>query len=830
MSINKSHGIAAAVLDLPKIGKKTPDWPQLNLAVYSFSDATRSIYIHRPALPSPWINYLSNGTLHAFVSQAGGGFAWWKSPLKNRISRYRQYNLPIDSPGFYIYLRESDGTVWSPTWRPVEAPLDAWRAEHQPGLTRFIARRNELEAMVEFFIAPGTDALIWDLTLTNHGSTETKLDVFGYVELCLLDWKQDTDWACYVKHNLQVTYDAEANALIYLYRHFHFNPHLADCPLVYFAATEPTSSFTGDRDAFIGAYRTEKNPIALEKNHCGNSEIFCGDPCAALQCPVTVPANGTKRMQFFLGGEPHAIVEWPSALNATRATLRRLRAIGETDRLKTALTAWWDEHLAVLQTELPDEDIARQINIWSPVQAVHTGRYSRSISQNAAGVRTLGFRDTCQDMLAIAYRRPAWATDIFRYLLSQQYEDGHVPHQCNPVEKSPADPKVHIDNPLWLVMLAHAIISETGDLTLLDEHLPWLSEKDSLNQVGEASVWTHLLRVVDFFEANLGAHKIPLTHKGDWNDSIGKFSKHGKGESLFAAQQYAYVLRLLSDLARIRRDLPAFARLEDLFKKQETAILACAWDGAWWRRGFDDDGKPIGSQNCEFGKIWLNTQSWSVLSGVGAHDQQLRAMDSVAELLDTRHCGIKKLHPSFKSFPEVQDPYSGYSPGCGENGAIFCHANAWAIIAEALLGRADRAWNYYRQLVPHLALQKVGIERYQAEPYAYVSNIIGPENPRFGWANVTQVTGTAAWMDIAATQYLLGIRPELDGLRIAPVLPTEWEGFTAIRLFRSSTLKIKVRRGAKPGLMLDGELVANHFIPAAKLKNRASAFAELIVP
>lgn len=792
---------------------------------YLFEDGERRIRITDPRLPQPWINYLSNGTLHAFVSQAGGGYAWWKSPLKNRLSRYRQYNLPIDSPGFYVYLREKSGDVWSPSWRPVETALDEWRAEHEPGLTRFVAGRGDIKAELELFIAPGTNVLVWDLTLRNSGGSDAVLDVFAYVELSLLDWRQDTDWACYVKHNLETAYDAEANAVTYVYRHFHFNPHLADCPLVYLGASVPVSSFSGDRDEFVGHYRDERNPLGVERNHCGNAAMLCGDPCAALQCPVTLRAGESTRLQFFLGGEPQAISGWPRALESVRLAMDRLRQPGEVDRLKSSLRSWWDEHLSVMQVTVPDPDIARQINTWSPVQSVHTGRYSRSVSQHAAGVRTLGFRDTCQDMLAAAYRKPAWAEEVFSYLVSQQYEDGHVPHQCNPVEKLPAEPRVHIDNPLWLSMLAEAVIAETGDLSLLERRLPWLSAEDDLSPVGEASIWEHLLRICDFMESNLGSHGIPLTHKGDWNDSIGKFSKHGRGESLMAAQQYVLTLDILARFARARGDEPAAARLAALRARQEAAILACAWDGGWWRRGFDDDGNPIGSAACASGQIWLNTQSWAVLAGVGTREQQKQAMDAVAARLDTNFCGIKKLDPSFLSFPESPDPYSGYSPGCGENGAIFCHANTWAIIAEALLGRPERAWHYYRQLVPHLALQTVGLDRYKAEPYAYVSNIIGPENPKYGWANVTQVTGTAAWMDVAATQYLLGIRPELGGLRIAPCLPSAWDGFDATRRFRGCRIEISVRRGDRDGLQLNGTTLDGDMIPAPALAGRDSIHA-----
>jgi cellobiose phosphorylase len=792
---------------------------------YSFDDSRRALRITDPRLPQPWINYLSNGDLHAFVSQAGGGLAWWRSPLKNRITRYRQYNLPIDSPGFYVYLREADGSVWSPSWRPTETALDDWQAEHRPGRTRFTARRRDLGITLELFIAPGENTLVWDITLSNHGPAPAPLDVFGYVELSLLDWKQDTDWACYVKHNLRVEWDEPAQAVVYLYRHFHFNPLLAECPLVHFASSLPVASWSGDRDAFVGPYRDERDPVAVERGRCDGVPNLCGDPAAALQVPVVVPPGDSLRFQFFLSVEERAIVAWPRALEAARATVSRLRAPGAVDRLGARLDAWWSEHLGALSAELPDAAVARQINVWSPVQCVHTARYSRSISQHAAGVRTLGFRDTCQDMLALVGRRPQQARETFRYLVSHLYEDGHAPHQCNPVENLPAEPRVHIDNALWLPMLAHALVAETGDLTLLDERLPWLDARDNLSLVGSDTVWTHLERISAFIESNLGRHGLPLIHKGDWNDSIGKFSKRGLGESVFAAQQYVHVLRLLADLATAHGDDDARRRFEDRAVRQAASVLDHAWDGAWWRRAFDDDGQPVGTADAPFGRIWLNSQTWAVIADVGTRAQQLRGMDAVAAHLDTGLCGIRKLHPSYPSFPDVLDPYSGYSPGCGENGAIFCHANAWAVIAEALLGRADTAWRYYRQLLPELALRTLGPDRYRAEPYAWVSNIVGPENPKYGWANVAQVTGTAAWMDVAATQYLLGLRPEIGGLRIAPCLPAEWSGFRVTRRYRGRTIDLDVRRASSPharGLVVDGRPHPSPLLTLADLRSDAA--------
>ncbi|XHR29452.1 MAG: GH36-type glycosyl hydrolase domain-containing protein [Chthoniobacteraceae bacterium] len=266
-------------------------------------------------------------------------------------------------------------------------------------------------------------------------------------------------------------------------------------------------------------------------------------------------------------------------------------------------------------------------------------------------------------------------------------------------------------------------------------------------------------------------------------------------------------------------------------KAQLEAIKKYCWDGAWWIRGFDDDGIPLGSHSCEHGQIWLNSQTWAVLADCGPQKLQVTAMDSVAQILDTP-CGIKKLHPSFPTFPEASDAFSGYSLGAGENGAIFCHSNAWAVIAECLLHRSDRAWKYFEQLVPHLSLQRSGLARYQCEPYAYASSIIGPENPRYGLATLTHVTGTAAWMDVAATQYLLGIRPVLDGLKFAPCLPHDWPGFTATRMYRGTRLDIDVRNPGDPmarvgALFVNGQRYRGDVLEPVWIKGKETARIEL---
>lgn len=801
---------------------------------YQFDDTNKRIIINRPDLPSPWINYLSNGKMHAFVSQAGGGFAWWNNPLNYRLTRYRMYNLPIDSPGFYIYIRLKDGTIWSPTFRPCNVKLDKWTAAHQPGKTVFTARKGKIEAELTLYIALDHDTLVWDLKLINHNSDPVEFDVFAYVELSQLVWKDEIFSGYYWRHMLKTWFEEELESMVYLY-HSQYHPDIKNVPLVYFAATDPVVSYSGDRNLFMGPYRDERNPQGVEDCNCGNNELACGEPCAALQCTVSIAGDGTKKMGYFLGVVPGVLLNFNKARLRLVEVLQALRLPGTIAEQSEKINKWWEKHLEVYNSSIPDQAAERQINTWSPINTVHTARYSRAINSNAPGVRGIGFRDTCQDMTAMAYRKPQWSKEMLEYLLHWQFADGQTVHTIPSAKRELPDPALHSDNHLWLPFLTYAIAAETGDYSFLEKKVPFLKE-DLINKTEEVTVWEHLLAAVRFTENHLGRHKLPLTLKGDWNDIIGKFSQRGLGESVFAGQQYVVALKLMKEIAEVIDDTNSSEWLEDCKKRQEQVLLNYAWDGNWWLRGFDDDGNPVGSRHSQFGKLFLNPQSWAVLSGLGTTEQQQKALDFVNEKLDTG-VGLKLLMPGFDTWPEVTDPFTGYGPGCGENGAVFCHANTWAIIAETIMGNGTRAWNYFTQLIPHKALQKVGIERYQAEPYAWVSNIVGPDNPRFGWANVSQATGTAAWMDIAATQYLLGVRPELNGLRIDPCIPKEWKSFNVSRQYRGCKLNINVQNphGVEKGvksITIDGKPVSVEqlpFITSAMLKEKTTAIVQVIM-
>ncbi len=759
--------------------------------LYRFHDTDREIRFDRFDLPAPWINYLSNGRMHAFVSQAGGGMTWWRSPIAFRVTRYRFYNLPIDSPGFTIYIRMEDGTVWSPTFRPSETPVDERIAAHGPGYSLFTAKKDGLTATLRLFMAQDYDALLWDLNLTNETGKSLRFDVIAYVELSQYLSKEEHNLGYYLKWNTRAVYDEDLRAITYAYTAW-MHPRKEDSPLVYFGSDDAPDSFCCNRDVFCGNYRDERNPVEVERGKLSNTNLQGGEPCGALRKQFELGPGQEKTVHYFLGVTPGAMVDYEKTVAQTRAALEALREAGAVDAQLQKSRKWWSDHLAVFQCELPDQDAQRQINTWNPVQCVHTARYSRSISASASGVRGIGFRDSAQDMLAQAYRKPEWAFEMLCYLASQQFEDGHPVHIMWPEERAPAQDITRSDNHLWLVYLAYAIVAETGDITLLDREIPFLAP-DMISHTGSATLWEHLLRGIDFTEKHMGAHGLPLILFSDWNDHLGPFGRRGKGESIMVSQQLIYALRQMSELAEMRGDAELARRFNARIKQQKEALAKVAWDGDWYLRGLDDNGNPIGSHTQEHARIWLNAQSWMVIAGAGEREQELQAMDSARTELGTG-IGLLLNTPGYPGWPSKESAMvNGLPAGYSENGGIFCQANCWAIMAEALLGRGNVAWDYYRQLLPHSVIQKIGVERYRSEAYAYCSTLLGRDNEKFGWGCVSQVTGTAAWMDVVSTQYLLGVRPTVKGLLIDPSIPSCWDGFTVERNYRGCRLTIHVR-------------------------------------
>ncbi len=742
--------------------------------MYHFDNERREFVVHQYNTPTPWMNYLSNGTFHTMMSQAGGGVAFYKSPQIWRINHYKFFHVPTDRSGFYTYILDS-GDCWCPTNEPCKSKPESWQAAHGMGYTRFEAEKNGLQATATYFVGPFENALIWNLKL--KANTDRKITLVPYVELGMMEFMRELQWQCYNKHQLSC-YNRE-DVLVYRYG-VEMQPKPKETPLVYFAADVPVSAFDCDRDEFVGSYRSEENPQNVEKGKLTNSTLYGGDPCFALQLDVELTAGEEKEINVFLGT---AMTE-----EEIQKSVAHCREVGFVQKSYGAVKEEWNAFLGKFQCELPDKDAQTMINIWNPYQAEKNFKFSRNISYYATGTfRGVGVRDTAQDILAMVPFDTKRAREKLNLLFTQQYQDGHCNHYCFPVEGWEPVTRIHSDNHLWLVMAAYHIVMEEGNLSYLDEEIDFYDGS-------RATVWEHIKLSIDFCLKNLGSHGFPLMLSSDWNDMLYKVCREGKGESIWTSMQLGTVLPMMAKLAELKAE--DGQRYLDTYEEQRKRINEIAWDGQWFRRCITDDGRFIGSVAEPQAKIWLNAQSWAVISGMADPEKQVSAMDSVKKYLDT-DLGVKKIHPSMQDYPSAEDPLTYYNKGCGENGSVFCHANTWAIIAECILGRPENAYKYYHQLLPMVAQQKAGQWRYKAEPYVYASNIFGPESDKFGLANVSWLTGTAAWMYIAATQYMLGIKAEWEGLRVKPCLPQELLPAKVTREFRGCTYHIEITQSGK---------------------------------
>ena len=739
--------------------------------MYKFNNDKKEITFDKYNTPSPWMNYLSNGTFHTMISQAGGGVAFYKSPQIWRINHYRFFHLPTDRSGFYTYIKDGE-TTWCPTSEPCKDKPEKWQSTHGMGYTIFEAEKNGVQVKTTYFVGKYENCLIWNMKLKSN--EDKKIKIFPFVELGMMEFMRELQWQCYNKHQLSC-YNLE-DILVYEYG-VENQPKPDETPLVYFATNVPVTSFDCDRDEFVGGYRSEENPIGIENGTCTNSLLSGGDPCFAFELNIDLKANEEKTVNIYLGT---AMTD-----EDIKKSVAHCRQADFVEKSFVALKEQWDKHLSKFSVEIPDKDAQTMINIWNPYQAERNFQFSRNISYYATGTfRGVGMRDTAQDTLAMVPFDLRRAKDKLNLLLTQQYQDGHTNHYFFPNEGWEPVKEPRSDNHLWLIMTAYHIVMEEGTLDYLDEVVTYFDG-------GEGTVWEHLKKAVEYTENHLGEHGFPLMLASDWNDMLFKVCRKGKGESVWTGMQFGTVLRQIAELARLKgEDDSKFVKL---YNDQKDLVNNSAWDGKWFRRCITDEGIYIGSDKEPQAKIWLNSQSWAVLSGLGDKDKQEMAMDSVNKYLDTE-MGIKKIHPSMKDYPSKEDPLTYDKKGCSENGSIFCHANTWAIIAECMLNHPERAYKYYHQLLPMIAQSKVGETRYNAEPYVYSSNIFGPESMKFGLANVSWLSGTACWMYIAVTQYMLGIKPKMDGLEINPCLAPEMLPAKVKREFRGKVYDITITK------------------------------------
>jgi cellobiose phosphorylase len=793
-----------------------------------FDDKNREYVITRPDTPLPWINYIGCQDYFGILSATAGGYSYYRDARLRRITRGRYNNVPMDFGGRYIYLRDdANGAFWSPSWMPTKSELTDFSCRHGMGYSVISSKRDGIAASTRYFVPLDENLEIWQLTLTNERKTTAELSVFSAVEFCLWDALDDSTNFQRNFSTGEVEIDDEViyHKTEYRERRNHF---------AWFACSEKLNGFDTQRESFLGPWRGWETPRAVEDGKSDNSVAHGWQPIGSHHIKVTLKPGEMRRMVFALGFHENPKdqkFDPPGSQTLNKKTVKpviaRYRSNEAVDAAFAALRAHWDGLLGICQVETPDIHTDRMVNVWNAYQCMATFNMSRSASTFESGIgRGLGFRDSNQDLLGFVHMIPDRARQRVLDLAATQLASGGAYHQYQPLTKKGNNDigGGFNDDPHWLIIGVAQYLKETGDFSILEEKVPFDSKPGT-----EVPLYEHLRRSIQYALDNEGPHGLPLIGQADWNDclNLNCFSdepgqsfqclkgKDGKtAESVFIGGLMVLSARELAGIARQcgkRQDEEFYLGVS---QKMEETVKRHGWDGEWFLRAYDDFGHKIGSKECEEGKIFIEPQGFCVLAGIGLDDGRARkALDSVAKHLATPH-GIVLQQPAYSRYHLELGEISSYPPGYKENAGIFCHNNPWVIIAETIMGNGDAAHDYYTRINPS-AREPIG-DLHKCEPYVFAQMIAGRDAPTHGEAKNSWLTGTAAWTYYAITQWILGIRPEYDGLRVAPVIPSHWQGFDAVRKYRGVTYRIVVRRkGPGNGVTLtaDGKKADGAVIP-----------------
>lgn len=766
-----------------------------------FNDSERAYVITNPKTPYPWINYLGNRDFVSIISNTSGGYSFYKDARLRRITRYRYNNVPVDDGGKYFYINDN-GHIWNPGWKPVKTELDRYECHHGLGYTRLVSASKGIEADLLFTVPLDANLEIQRLKLTNISGETKKFKLFSFVEWNL--WNAQDDMTNFQRNfnigEVEVKGSTIYHKTEYRERRDHFS---------FYHVNAPADGFETDRFHFTGLYNGFDQPDAVQAGKLTNSLAHGWSPIASHMLEMELQPGEAKEFVFLLGYvENEAEKKWesPGVINKEQAEelIRRYGNSAAVDRAMEELQAYWDDLLSVYTLRSNNEKLNRMVNIWNPYQCMITFLMSRSASYFESGIgRGMGFRDSNQDLLGFVHLVPGRARERILDLAATQLEDGGAYHQYQPLTKKGNDEigGNFNDDPLWLICSTVAYIRETGDYTILDASVPF--DNDASNAT---SLFDHLTRSFDHVIRNLGPHGLPLIGRADWNDclNLNCFSTNpdesfqttenregGVAESVMIAGMFVFYGKEYMELCiRLGHEEEA-RRAGHHIVEMEEAVNTHGWDGEWFLRAYNHFSEKIGSRENEEGKIFIESNGFCVMAGIGLEDGRARqAMDAVKERLDCPY-GIVLNNPPFSKYHVEMGEITSYPPGYKENAGIFCHNNPWIMIGETLLGNGDRAFDYYAKIAPAF-LEEIS-DLHRTEPYVYSQMIAGKDAHLPGEAKNSWLTGTAAWNYYAISRYILGIQPEFGGLRIDPCIPKAWDGFTVSRKFRGSTYHITVK-------------------------------------
>lgn len=791
-----------------------------------FDDTNQEYVITTPKTPLPWINYLGCNDFFSIISNTCGGYSFYKDAKLLRLTRYRYNNVPADSNGRYFYIKDND-TIWNPGWQPVQTPLDSYECRHGMGYSTFTGKKNDLKASLLTFVPLDAHCEINQLVLKNEGSKPKTLQLFSYLEWCL--WNADDDMKNFQRNFSTGEVEVQGSTLFHKTEYRERRNHYA-----FFHVNSPIQGFETDRDAFLGEYRSNGNPVAVEKGQLSNSIASGWSPVASHQIDLTLAPCEECSFIFITGYisvSPEEKWEAKNIINKAPAKemISRFSDDASVSSALEQLKSYWSSLLSRFHLQSSSNEVNRMVNIWNQYQCMVTFNMSRSASYYESGIgRGMGFRDSCQDLLGFVHLIPDRARQRILDIASTQFEDGSAYHQYQPLTKKGNSDigSGFNDDPLWLIACTSAYIKETGDFGILQESVPFDNAPGS-----EVPLFEHLKRSFLFTVHNKGPHGLPLIGRADWNDCLNlncfstepgeSFQTFGPSEgpvaeSVFIGGMFVKYGEEYAQLAEITGNASEAKNAREEVQKVYQAILSHGWDGDWFVRAYDAYGNKVGSKECEEGQIYIEPQGFCVLAGVGIKEGlAIKALDSVQKYLDTSY-GTMILYPAYTKYHPELGEVSSYPPGYKENGGIFCHNNPWVSIAEAVIGRGKRAFDIYRKTCPAY-LEDIS-EIHRTEPYVYAQMIAGAPALRHGEAKNSWLTGTAAWTFVNISQYLLGITPTHQGLSVNPCLPSDFGDFTITRQFREGTYHIHVSNpaGVEKGVLrleVDGEAVEGCVIP-----------------
>ena len=790
-----------------------------------FDDEKREYVIETPRTPYPWINYLGSQKFFSLISNTSGGYSFYTDARLRRLTRYRYNDMPLDNNGHYFFIKDGD-TIWNPGWQPSQTELDSYECRHGFGYSRFTSKKNDLQAQALYFVPNNEPCEVEMITLKNEGKADKNISLVSFVEWCLYNASDDCQ-------NFQRNFstgevEIEGSVIYHKTEYRERRNHFA-----FYSCNEKIDGFDTDRETFLGLYNSISAPNTVVEGKSGNSIADGWSPIASHRINVTLKPGEEKTYVFVLGyieneNDKKFLNEADKKKALDAGLLRTNTASGVINKEKAYelqkkfdskekvekafadLKAFWDETLSHFTLKTNDEKLNRMA-LWNQYQCVVTYNFARSASYFESGIgRGLGFRDTSQDMLGAAHQLPKERIRERLYdVAATQFEDGSAYHQFQPLTKrGNADIGSNFnDDPLWLVLGVGNYIRETGDVDFLKVDVPFDN-----SETNKATMYEHLRRSYNYIPNHMGPHGLPLIGRADWNDclNLNCFStnpndsfqtctnKEGKNaESVMIAQMFVYVTPDYAAMCRLMGDEAEAKRAEELCKKMEEAICTAGWDGEWYLRAYDDAGKKIGSNECENGKIFIETQGFGTMAKIGKDKgYPEKSLDSVKKYLDSKY-GIVILWPAYQDYHVELGEVSSYPPGYKENGGIFCHNNPWVIIGEIVNGRPQDGFEHYKKFAPAY-IEEIS-EVHRVEPYVYCQMVAGKEARREGEGKNSWLTGTAAWNFVTLSQYICGLRPGHEGLEIEPRLPNHIKSADMTRIFRGVNYHITVENNKNDG-------------------------------